>query len=88
MRIKTHGVGVSKEFKNTELRTLLFELEQVTNAKYRPYIQRIRSLFEELIKLAPQTPFRDSDPPDPQKVQLAQSKFAQITREWQRLEEF
>ena len=85
-RIEAHGVGVSEEFKDTELRTLLFELEQATPAKDQSHVQKIRSLFEELAELAPRAPFGDSDLPEPQRVQSARSKFDQIESEWQRLE--
>jgi hypothetical protein len=85
-RIEAHGVGVSMEFKDTELRTLLFELEQATPAKDQSHVQKIRSLFEELAELAPRAPFGDSDLAEPQRVQSARSKFDQIESEWQRLE--
>lgn len=83
--IEAHGVGLSAEFKNTELRTILFELEQVAPAKKKFHVQKIRSLFEDLAELAPQAPFADSEHPDPQKVQSARIKFEQIEREWQRI---
>jgi len=85
-RIEAHGVGVSEEFKDTELRTLLFELEQATPATDQSHVQKIRSLFEELAELAPRAPFGDSDLADPKRVQSARSKFDQIESEWQRLE--
>jgi hypothetical protein len=84
--IEAHGVGLSAEFRDTELRTLLFEFEQATSAKNQARVQNIRSLFEELAELAPQAPYVDSDLPNPQQVQSARIKFEQIEREWQSLE--
>jgi hypothetical protein len=84
-RIEAHGVGLSAEFKDTELRTLLFEFEQASPAKNQAHLQNIRSLFEELARLGPPAPFVDSDLPNPQKVQSARIKFEQIEREWQSL---
>ena len=85
-RFEAHGVGVSAEFKDAELRTLLFKLAQITPARNRSHVQDMSDLFEELVALAPPAPFTDGDLADPQKVESARSKFNQIEREWQRLE--
>lgn len=81
--IGAHGVGISFEFKDWELRTLLFEIEQLTPEENQSYIQNIREWFEELERLGPQAPFSEAEPAEPQNLQLARAKFLQIEREWQ-----
>jgi hypothetical protein len=84
-RIEAKGVGVSQEFKEMNLQTLLFEFEQITSVKNQSYIQSIRNLFEELSELAPSVPFTDSDLADVHKVQSARAKFDRIEQLWQRI---
>jgi hypothetical protein len=82
-RIQAHGVGVSQEFKDWELRTLLFELEGITPQENQCHVQNMRDLFEELASLGPTAPFSEGEPADPQSVRSARDKFEEIEREWQ-----
>lgn len=87
MRVEAHGVGISQEFKDIQLRSLLFELEQLETAENREKLKDIRNLFEELAEVAPQAPFVDGDLADLQRVQLAREKFGQIESEFEYLKD-
>jgi hypothetical protein len=80
--IRAHGVGISYEFKDWELRTLLFEIEQITREENQSFIRNIRNWFEELERLEPEAPYSEDEPTDPQKVQSAREIFKQIESEW------
>jgi hypothetical protein len=83
-RSQARGVGISERYKDTQLRTLLFELELAAPEETQHCIQNTRNLFEALAQLAPEAPYSEGTPADPQKVQLARDQFAEIESEWQR----
>lgn len=84
-RQTAHGVGISEKYKDAELRTLLFELEQISPEKEKGTIENIRKLFDELAALGPTAPFSEIDPVDPQNLQAAREKFETIESEWQKI---
>lgn len=84
-RLTAHGVGISEKYKDAELRTLLFELRQISPEKEKVIIENIQKLFDELSELGPKAPFSEIDPVDAQTLQLAREKFETIESEWQRI---
>jgi hypothetical protein len=84
-RLTAHGVGISEAYVDTELRTLLFELEQISPDDEKVIIEKIRKLFNEFSSSSYEIPASDGALIDPQTAQLARDKFEEIENEWQTL---
>jgi len=81
--LTSHGVGVSEKYIDTELRTLLFELEQISPDDEIASIEKIRTLFNEFSSPSYEIPASDGEVIEPATAQLAREKFAEIENEWQ-----
>lgn len=84
-RQTAHGVGISEAYIDWELRTLLFELEQVSPDDEKIIIEKIRNLFDEFSNYGPEAPYSVTAPIDTLIIRSAREKFEEIENEWRNL---
>jgi len=78
-----NGVGISERYRDTQLKTLLFELEQVSPDDEKAVIEEIRKLLDELAVPNYDIPASDGEVIDPEIAQWARDKFAEVEMKWQ-----
>ena len=78
-----NGVGISERYRDTQLKTLLFELEQVSPDDEKATIEEIRKLLDELATPNYKIPASDGEVIAPEIAQWARDKFAEVEMKWQ-----
>lgn len=78
-----NGVGISERYRDTQLKTLLFEVEQVSPDDEKTTIEEIRKLLDELSTTNYEIPASDGEVIDPEIAQWARDKFAEVEMKWQ-----